>query len=295
MIHQSIITRESIVGMLYSPRRFRLRDFDQPLKAPGTLGSWQEDWNLRFPFKETFVPAFEEMCKSIDHRRPFLTTGVAHYTFLKNVTDNDIEKVRQWLELLQPYVAIRDCLALSFAIDYDSEDGNPGRPFTTVGNLRKQAKTYGKTPTHASLAAADELIKLCLHALRELTCYDSATCVVAVPPSDPAKPYNLPQHIAAGIAAGLGKKDLCAHVKTNRARQSVRGTPCAEKLPVIEGTVSVTPGVFEGQTVLLVDDLYQSGVTMNYVAMLLLESGAKKVFGLACEKTCSNDDNVSRR
>jgi hypothetical protein len=34
---------------------------------------------------------------------------------------------------------------------------------------------------------------------------------------------------------------------------------------------------------------------MNYVAMLLLEAGAKKVYGMACEKTCSNDDNVSRR
>ena len=45
----------------------------------------------------------------------------------------------------------------------------------------------------------------------------------------------------------------------------------------------------------LVDDLYQSGVSMNYVAILLLEAGARKVFGLACEKTCSNDDNVSRR
>ncbi|MDP3030059.1 MAG: phosphoribosyltransferase [Deltaproteobacteria bacterium] len=214
---------------------------------------------------------------------------------MKNVTDNDIEKVRQWLNLLEPYVGIRDCLALSFASDYDSEDGNPGSPFTKVGSLRKLAKTYGKAPTHASLAAADELTKLCLNTLRELTCYDSATCVVAVPPSDPGKPYNLPRHIATGIAARLGKKDLCGHVKTNQARQSVRGTPCDEKLPVIEGTVSVTPGVFEGKSVLLIDDLYQSGVTMNYVAMLILEAGAEKVFGLACEKTCSNDDNVSRR
>lgn len=54
-------------------------------------------------------------------------------------------------------------------------------------------------------------------------------------------------------------------------------------------------GVFGSEVVLLVDDLYQSGVSMNYVAMLLLEAGAKKVFGLSCEKTCSNDDNVSRR
>lgn len=271
-----------------------MRDFDRPLKPPGSLGPGQEDWNLRFPFKETFVPAFEEMCKSVDHVS-FSVKGVASFTFLKNVMDNDIEKVRQWLILLEPYVAIRDCLALSFAIDYDREGGNPGRPFTKVGNLRKQAKTYGKSPTHASLAAADELTQLCSKVLRELTCYDSATCVASVPPSDPEKPHDLPRHIAKGIAAGLGKHDLCGYVKTSQARQSVRESSWDEKLPVIEGTVSVTPCVFEGKTVLLIDDLYQSGVTMNYVAMQLLEAGAKKVFGFACEKTCSNDDNVSRR
>ncbi|HEV7516029.1 MAG TPA: hypothetical protein VGR07_06990 [Thermoanaerobaculia bacterium] len=44
----------------------------------------------------------------------------------------------------------------------------------------------------------------------------------------------------------------------------------------------------------MVDDLYQSGISMNYVAMELLAGGARAVLGLACEKTCSNDDNVSR-
>jgi predicted amidophosphoribosyltransferase len=50
----------------------------------------------------------------------------------------------------------------------------------------------------------------------------------------------------------------------------------------------------EGRTVLLLDDLYQSGISMNYVAMELLAAGVKEVFGLACEKTCRNDDNLSR-
>jgi predicted amidophosphoribosyltransferase len=51
--------------------------------------------------------------------------------------------------------------------------------------------------------------------------------------------------------------------------------------------------VFTDRKVLLLDDLYQSGVSMNYCGLLLLQAGAKKIFGLACEKTCRNDDNVS--
>jgi len=46
--------------------------------------------------------------------------------------------------------------------------------------------------------------------------------------------------------------------------------------------------------VLLIDDLYQSGASSYHVAMLMLETGAKKVFGLACEKTCRNDDKSSQ-
>jgi len=33
--------------------------------------------------------------------------------------------------------------------------------------------------------------------------------------------------------------------------------------------------------VLLLDDLYQSGVSMNYGGLLLVEAGASKVFGLS--------------
>lgn len=53
--------------------------------------------------------------------------------------------------------------------------------------------------------------------------------------------------------------------------------------------------VFTGKRVLLVDDLYQSGVSMNYCGLLLLNAGASKIFGLACEKACRNDDNVGGR
>ena len=76
---QKMITEELIEGMInWVPRRFRLCDFDKPLKPPKELGDWQEDWNLRFPFQETFVPSFQEMCPSVDHI-PFTSKGTAGY------------------------------------------------------------------------------------------------------------------------------------------------------------------------------------------------------------------------
>ncbi|MDY6950297.1 MAG: hypothetical protein SWE60_02200 [Thermodesulfobacteriota bacterium] len=294
---QKEITEELIEEMItWVPRRFRLCDFDKPLKPPGKLGDWQEDWNLIFPFQETLVPTFQHMCPSVEHISFRLTsTGTAFYTFLKNVSDSDIQAVQDWIKRIERYVALRDRMAISFAIDYDRVEGNPENQRTNVGRLRKKAKTYGKRATQETHKAADELIELCLQTLGHLTCYDSTTCVVGVPPSDPEKPFDLPEHLASGISSSLGKSDKTEAVRTTTARPGTKGIQLENKLSTIRGTIEVDRSAFKDEVVLLVDDLYQSGVTMNYVGMLLLEAGAKKIFGLSCEKTCSNDDNVSRR
>jgi hypothetical protein len=292
---QKMITKELIEDMIgWVPRRFRLCDFDKSLKSPKELGNWQEDWNLIFPFQETFVPSFEQMCPFVNHI-PFMSKGTAYYTFLKNVSDSDIEAVQDWLKTIEGYVALRDCLAISFAIDYDRVGGSPDNERTHIGNLRARAKTYGKPATKDTYAAADGLIESCLQTLSNLTCYDSATCIVAIPPSDPEKPFDLPQHLADGISKQLGKPDKTEAVQTMTARSGSKEVRLEDKLTTVRGTIEVDNSAIQDEIVLLVDDLYQSGVTMNYVAMLLLEAGAKKIFGLSCEKTCSNDDNVSRR
>lgn len=293
---QKMITEELIEDMIrWVPRRFRLCDFDKPLKPPKELGDRQEDWNLRFPFQETFVPSFQEMCPLVDHI-PFRSiSGKACFTFLKNVSGGDMEAVQDWIEAIKGYVALRDCLAISFAIDYDRVGGSPNNARTPIGSLRERAKTYGRPATKDTYAAADGLIGLCLHTLSDLTSYESATCVVGIPPSDPEKPFDLPEYLADGISKGLGKTDKTEAVQTITARRASKKILLEDKLSSVRGTIEVDSDAIQDEIVLLIDDLYQSGVTMNYVAMLLLEAGAKKIFGLSCEKTCTNDDNVRRR
>jgi predicted amidophosphoribosyltransferase len=104
----------------------------------------------------------------------------------------------------------------------------------------------------------------------------------------------LPKYIADKISEKLGITDLSPMVKTIKERPQLKGEPLEKKLESIERTISVDPIALKDQIVLLIDDIYQSGVSTNYVAMLMLEAGAKKVFGLACEKTCRNDDNIPR-
>ena len=46
------------------------------------------------------------------------------------------------------------------------------------------------------------------------------------------------------------------------------------------------------KTVILIDDKYQSGITIQYIAMKLQQAGACEVYGLSFIKTLSDTDNT---
>lgn len=48
----------------------------------------------------------------------------------------------------------------------------------------------------------------------------------------------------------------------------------------------------EGKDVIIIDDLYQSGITMWQYASFLKEKGAKRVFGIVCVKSLKDSDNT---
>lgn len=251
------------------------------------------NWRIILPFANTYKNAFLTMCDGINSQ-PFNKDGGRLIIFL-NGTEGDGEapkEAAEWVEKVGDPVAIKDFLALSFALDYDREGGNPQKPQTKIGTLRGQAKPYGgATATLQTKAAADQLVEHCVEFLNTMTCYESADCIVSMPPSDPTKPFNLPRYMAKNIARKWGREDLSKHV-TGSPRNAIKGISRNQKIDTLLGTITVEEEVFTDRKVLLLDDLYQSGVSMNYCGLLLLEAGARKIFGLACEKTCRNDDNV---
>ena len=184
---------------------------------------------------------------------------------------------------------------MSFALDYDKEDGNPDSPQTAIGVLRSQAKPYNKLPTPETYSAADKLAEKCAAFIKESKGYKAVDGIIPVPPRE-GKQYDLPTYIVNKISTELGIENLSEMVKSNGDRRELKNVPLLEKLTELEGTIEIVePGNIRGRNILIIDDIYQSGVTMNYVGMLLMEAGATRLFGLSCEKTCSNDDNVSRR
>ncbi len=289
---QDSITEERIREMVnWTPRRMKLSvDWQKVLYTPTG-----ENARLVLPFRETFENAFGTMCGDLNHHA--YTGQNGRCTIFLNDSQSDqraVEKATEWIAVVGNYVGIRDCLALSFALDYRMEGGDPQKSKTQIGVLCRRAKPYQGNANY-DRAAARKLAEECVGFLQNMTAYDSADCVVAVPPSRPDKPFDLATYLASEIALAVGKPDLSGTVKTVKARAQLKATCVEEKLDELKGAVSADPESFKGKKVLIVDDLYQSGVSVNYLGMLLQRAGAKKLFSLACEKTVGNFDNLGSR
>ncbi|OFW41581.1 MAG: hypothetical protein A3J28_11725 [Acidobacteria bacterium RIFCSPLOWO2_12_FULL_60_22] len=291
---QKPITEDLICEMVsWTPRRVKLAsDSFWPNVLQQPSGDYR-NWLLVLPFPETFQNAFETMCFDVTHRVHVAENNRCCIFLNDSHSDGgkSVNRAKAWIKTVGQHIAIRDRLALSFALDYRMESGDPQKKKTVVGDLCRRAKLYEGSTSH-DREAAKQLAQLCMDSLQKLTCYDSADCVVAMPSSRLKKTFDLPSYLAGKIASATGKKNLCDAVRTVKQRKQLKGLPVDEKLDALKGTVRVDGNAFQGKTVLIVDDLYQSGISLNYVAMLLLEAGARKVFGLACEKTSTNDDNI---
>jgi hypothetical protein len=280
--------RDDIERMLnLSPRRVQLSTEWQCLHPPQNDNG---DWSLVFPFKETLGLAFTRMC-SVRHIG-IRDGGGRAYTFIKEPAR--VDHVDSWIQSVGRFVALRDCLTLSFAIDYDRELGDPTRPRTKIGALRSRAKPYNESPNASHYQAAKDLAHELATTLRTLTCYEQIDGIISMPPSDPSKPFDLPAVIVSELSQIMSINHLRSAATTRATREQLKNSSLSKKLDILLNSVQIDAGVVAGKTILLIDDLYQSGASMNAVGMMLLSAGAEAVYGLACEKTCRNDDNRGR-
>ena len=285
---QAKFTEADIRAMDVGRRQLKT-EWKDSLKTPEEP---DKNWRIVLPFANTYENAFGSMCELNHYAHNAKDDRLIIFL---NGTEGDQEapaEAVEWIEKVGHPVAMKDFLAISFALDYDRAGGNPKEPQTEIGVLRGRAKPYGASAATAQTReAADSLAGHCVNFLNTMSCYSSADCIVAMPPSDPSNSFNLPRHLAERISEMWGRQNLSEHV-IGKPRNSIKALPLAQKLDALLGTIGVEGGVFKDRRVLLVDDLYQSGISMNYCGLLLLQAGAKKIFGLACEKTCRNDDNV---
>lgn len=111
--------------------------------------------------------------------------------------------------------------------------------------------------------------------------------IVPVPPTAVRKVQPLFQ-VADGLGARL-QVPVKRIDKSSRNREQLKNVyDFDERRRLLEGAFVVSRSVAEGERILLLDDLYRSGATLNAAAEALADAGAAAVFVLALTKTRRN-------
>jgi predicted amidophosphoribosyltransferase len=114
----------------------------------------------------------------------------------------------------------------------------------------------------------------------------SIDLVIAVPPSS-TRNYQPVIVLAEKLAKSLGVeycKDCVKKIKSTPQLKNVFGAEERKKL--LAGVFQADRSRIQGKSILLFDDLFRSGATMNEVASLLKKSGrAKHIYAFALTRT----------
>lgn len=194
-----------------------------------------------------------------------------------------------WCVQRSSHVFLYDCLSFSAAVGFNKV--SPLTPeYTGVGRYVAQAKETRDD------AAIGELIRLAVEFIGRIPLYLEADYICAVPA--PHKPYDLPRSLAAGIATALNKPDITGNLFFGGVKGSAREIKgddpewFNQKWAVWEGAAVRYNGPdLSGKKILLIDDNYQSGLSLQHIAMILQQHGASEVFGLCMTKTLGDNAN----
>lgn len=260
------------------------------LRDPAREGG---DPGLTLP-SEVFGRLFDRSFPALAKNRWKMTSNGSYVTYFQRASEGDLAAVRAFFDSLGPAVVIQDLTEASLALGFHAKKAASGSVRRTdLGQLIHEAKPYGAPATAAHRKAGTELARRLREFVDAMPLFKTVDGFVAVPSSDPKPLFSLPRGFAANLAKHTGKADLSGALTKPKATEQTKNLVRADKIKALLGSVTVDRRKVAGRTLVVVDDLYQSGVTLNYIAEELRAAGARTIFGLATVKTLRNDDNVS--
>jgi predicted amidophosphoribosyltransferase len=233
---------------------------------------------------ETYVVStkFRSLDRMFEAETGIATKSGPHgpYVFLSD--KGQIEKALKWQEARKSLIFLRDLLDCSLALDFNFAEA---ATYTDIGKAERQAKA------NADAQAVQYLVSRCHSAATKLGLYKECDAVCAVPPSA-GKVWDLPEEIAKQVAKKSQKDDISPLVRFRKAKQSVKNLALCDKWGALEAAQLIVSASVKGRRIILIDDKYQSGTTLQFVASKLFAAGASEVLGLSCVKTWRDTDNT---
>jgi hypothetical protein len=236
---------------------------------------------ISFPFAETIKPLFEAGTDvSLKHSAQF-------GNYWHSIRDEEqFQKIQNWILEQGTRVFLRNAMDLSIALDMNLVDNQSGQ-YTHTGWLERCAKQSNDQNAIQALSVA------CTEAVRAMPFFKNAPVLAAVPDMS-GKSFDLPSALAETVAKNLGKEDVTpSFTFSTRKAVPLKEAQVEQKWQVLDATGLHLATKLPDADVVLIDDKYQSGTTMQFVAMKLQEAGARYVFGISLVKTLRDTDNAS--
>ena len=107
----------------------------------------------------------------------------------------------------------------------------------------------------------------------------------------PTKSGPLVETFARQVAAHLGIEYVAALAKVRSTQEQKNFTNWRQKAENVKDAFCVrSPELVRGRTLLLIDDIYDSGYMMREVGKTLMQAGALSVYPLTITRTAHSDD-----
>lgn len=230
---------------------------------------------ITLPFTDSIQSVMENKLGSDKHLFPSDFGGV----WRGINSDEEFSSFEAFVDKYREIVFLRDNLDLSIALSMNYND----EAHTEIGELEYQAKfNYDED-------SENKLIDICKEWINELPFYKYADYICAMPNSNQTE-ESLPKRIVNSLV-DYKFSDISDKVFwMSKTRKVKDAKDVKEKLEILEESVLTIAEDLDikGKTIILFDDLYMSGLSMQYVAMKLKEAGASRVLGLSIVKSRSN-------
>ncbi len=208
-------------------------------------------------------------------------------TYVAGVDGAGETAVRDLCGLLRHAVLLDDDLDESFALAFHKQmSPSGGSERTSIGQLVRECKPYNQFASPGDRAKAITLAQLYADFIRLHPTYCRATLLAAVPASNSNKPFDLPAVLADEIAKITGQTNVSGELrKTRPTRPMKEFRTVQEKIENLRDAFAANPNTFAGRPVILIDDIYQTGFSINEAARAVASAGATPVLGLVATKT----------
>lgn len=231
-------------------------------------------WALNVPFEESIGKIFE--------KETGFSLRKTRYGFWYPINEEtEYEKVLQFKEKYNNTVFLRDNLDLSVSLsEHSDNDGNR----TQMGELEYQAKWNSCSKSRIKLSS------IVIDFIANTPYYKDCNYICAIPSSKPNK-TSLPMKIARRVASDTDLIDLSSEITWKSEKNQLKELSFEERWnELVETDIEINIDK-KIKSIILIDDLYQSGTTIQYVAMKLKEFGIKRVYGLTIVKARKDSDN----